>query len=292
MIRIILFLLTNLSVVCMFGIILFITGIKAHSVKSLMILAGIVGFSGSITSLLLSKWAALRSTNAKIINYPRNNVEKWIMQSVQFQSQQLGIQIPTIAIYPSNTVNAFATGYSQNNALIGLSTSLLRKMNKKNIQAVIAHEFSHIVNGDMVTLTLIQGVINTFVFFISSMIAKLVIHILSKHKIFDFLKSYHVLIHYTISMTLQSIFGMLASVIVLTFSRYREFRADADAAKRIGWHNMINLLENFRNLTEPKTKNNMTTYCIRGKTQSFMNLFDSHPPLKDRIEALLKQSYK
>ncbi|WP_343182362.1 protease HtpX [Buchnera aphidicola] len=291
MIRVILFLLTNLSVMFMFGTVLFLTGMESNSIRALMILSSIVGFSGSITSLLLSKWSTLRSVNGKIISHPRNKTEAWILDVIRYQASQLGIKTPEVAIYKSNSVNAFASGYSQNSSLIALSTGLIESMNKENLQAVISHEFSHIMNGDMVTLALIQGIINTFVFFVSNFTSRMVMQMLYKNRQSNYVRSYGFLINYVVSMILQAVFGMLASLIVMSFSRYREFRADADAAKRIGWNKMISLLVKFKQLTEPQPSEDIKTYCIRGQSKSFYNLFASHPPVQDRIDALHKKLY-
>ncbi|CAL4321406.1 protease HtpX [Buchnera aphidicola] len=291
MIRVILFLLTNLSVMFMFGTVLFLTGMKSNSIKALMVLSSIVGVSGSITSLILSKWSALKSVNGQIIYRPRNSMEAWILDVVRYQASQLGIQTPEVAIYHTQSVNAFATGYSKNSSLIALSTGLLNNLNKENIQAVISHEMSHIVNGDMVTLALLQGVINTFVFFISTFISRSIVHFLSQHRRSNYVRAYGFFINYVASIFLQALFGMIASVIVMSFSRYREFRADADAAKRIGWDKMLCLLIQFKKVTEPQTAEEIKTYCINGQSKSFYNLFSSHPPVQDRINALHKKSY-
>ncbi|CAL4321371.1 protease HtpX [Buchnera aphidicola] len=290
MVRVILFLLTNLSVMFIFGTVLFLTGIKSNSIKSLMILSGIVGFSGSITSVLLSKWSALKSVRAKIINSPSNLKEAWIVEAVRYQCSLIGIKMPDIAIYETNEVNAFASGYSKNNAVLALSSGLLKKMNRENIQAVIAHELSHIVNGDMVTLALLQGVINTFVFFISSLISRSVMHLLYNYRRSNYVRYYGFFVNYVISMILQAFFGLIASIIVMAFSRYREFRADADGAKIVGSKRMINLLIRFKELTDPEPMQAMATYCIHGETKSVYNLFSSHPPIKDRINALKKNA--
>lgn len=292
MIRVILFLITNLSVTFMFGTVLFLTGIESNSIRGLIIFSSLVGFTGSITSLFLSKWSALRSVNARIIDKPQTSIEVLIVNAVRYQSSQLGIKTPEIAIYESNTINAFATGYSQNNSVVAFSTKLIKVMDKEDLQAVIAHELSHIVNGDMVTLALIQGVINTFIFFVSTYVSRFVMNILITNRNSNYVRSYGFLINYVISMFLQAVFGMFASIIVMAFSRYREFRADADAAKRIGWDKMIKLLIRFKEVTEPQPPEDIKTYCINGQSKAIFNLFASHPPVQDRIDALHKKKYE
>ncbi|QCI27217.1 protease HtpX [Buchnera aphidicola] len=292
MIRVILFLITNLSVTFMFGTVLFLTGIESNSIRGLIIFSSLVGFTGSITSLFLSKWSALRSVNARIIDKPQTSIEVLIVNAVRYQSSQLGIKTPEIAIYESNTINAFATGYSQNNSVVAFSTKLIKVMDKEDLQSVIAHELSHIVNGDMVTLALIQGVINTFIFFVSTYVSRFVMNILITNRNSNYVRSYGFLINYVISMFLQAVFGMFASIIVMAFSRYREFRADADAAKRIGWDKMIKLLIRFKEVTEPQPPEDIKTYCINGQSKAIFNLFASHPPVQDRIDALHKKKYE
>lgn len=286
MIRVILFLLTNVSVMFLFGTVLFLTGINSQSITALVILSAIVGFSGSITSLLLSKWSTLKHVRGRIITRPRNITEEWLLEVVRYQASQLGIKTPQVAVYNSKSANAFASGHSKNSALIAVSTGLFEKMDKDNIQSVIAHEFSHIVNGDMVTLALIQGVINTFVFFISTLVSNSIMQMLSRYRNSNYVRSYGFMINYVVSMVLQAFFGMLASLIVMAFSRYREFRADADAAKRIGKNHMITLLKRLKDLIEPIPSNEIRTYCIHGKSKLFCNLFASHPPVQKRIDAL------
>ncbi|WP_343128023.1 protease HtpX [Buchnera aphidicola (Takecallis taiwana)] len=292
MIRVILFLLTNLSVTFMFGTVLFLTGLESNSIRSLIVFSSLVGFTGSITSLLLSKWSALRSTNGRIIYKPQTSMEAWILNAVRYQSNQLGIKTPEVAIYTSNSVNAFATGYSRNSSLVAFSTKLIDVMDKDQLQAVIAHELSHVANGDMITLALIQGVINTFVFFVSTVFSRSIMNMLSTYRNTNYVRSYGFLINYVSTMLLQAVFGMLASIIVMAFSRYREFKADSDAAKRVGWDRMIRLLVRFKEVTDPRPPEDIKTYCIHGQTKSFFNLFSSHPPVQNRIDALHNKTYE
>lgn len=174
MMRIALFLLTNLAVMLVFGLVLSLTGIQSSSVQGLMIMAGLFGFGGSFVSLLMSKWMALRSVGGEVIEQPRNETENWLLETVRRQSQQAGIAMPQVAIYHAPDINAFATGARRNASLVAVSTGLLQSMSRDEAEAVIAHEISHVANGDMVTMTLIQGVVNTFVIFISRLILSLI----------------------------------------------------------------------------------------------------------------------
>ena len=291
MMRIILFMLTNLSVMFIFGIILSFTGIKSHSIYGLMIISGLFGFGGSIISLLMSKWIAIRSVNGKIIYHPSNENEVWLTQIVHQQAKKMGIMTPEIAIYDALDMNAFATGARRNSSLIAVSTGLLNNMTQDEAEAVIAHEISHISNGDMVTMTLVQGVVNTFVIFISRIIAQSVTSIISGNKEENESKNSHSIIYFVISITLELIFGILASLITMWFSRYREFHADAGSAKLVGRKKMIAALERLKMSHEPQESSSMLAFCIHGKNKSIINLFMSHPPLDTRINALYNNAY-
>ncbi|CAL4043176.1 protease HtpX [Buchnera aphidicola] len=291
MMRIILFMLTNLSVMFIFGIILSLTGIKSHSIYGLIIISGLFGFSGAIVSLLLSKWIALRSVNGKIIHHPSNENEIWLTKVVKQQAKKMGIITPEIAIYDALDMNAFATGARRNSSLIAVSTGLLSNMTKDEAEAVIAHEISHIANGDMVTMTLVQGVVNTFVIFISRLIAQSVSAIISGNKEENESKSSHSMIYSFTSIVLELIFGMLASIITMWFSRYREFHADAGSARLVGRNKMIAALEKLKMSYEPQVSSSILAFCINGKNKSIINLFMSHPPLDKRITALYNNSY-
>ncbi|CAL4321480.1 protease HtpX [Buchnera aphidicola] len=292
MIRIFLFLITNFAVTVIFGTVLFLTGMQSDSIAGLIVLSILVGFSGSIISLILSKQIARLSFNGHIITQnSRNQFELWIFQTIQRQSKQVNIQPPEIFIYYTPEINAFATGKSKNSALLALSTALLKNMNKKHIEAVIAHEMSHIINGDMVTLSLMQGVVNTFVFFISYLITKVISYIISTQKESIYVKYATVFINLFLSTILQIIFGALASMIVMKYSRYREYRADADATKFVPRKQMISALERFKQIREPSVSHNMSTHYIHGKSKSILNLFSSHPSTQDRIIALYNKTY-
>ncbi|XBC41572.1 MAG: protease HtpX [Buchnera aphidicola (Kaburagia rhusicola rhusicola)] len=291
MIRIVLFLLTNLAVMCVFGFILSVTGIKSESIYGLLIMSTIFGFSGSIVSLLMSKWIALKSINGQIIKNPNSDLEIWLMNTIKHQSERVGIRMPEVAIYCAADINAFATGPRRNSALIAVSTGLLDHMNKDEAEAVLAHEITHIANGDMITMTLLQGVVNTFVIFASRIVAQMISHVLSKDKDENDNSSGNKWIYIISSTILELIFGIFASIITLWFSRHREFYADAGSAKLVGKHKMIAALEKLKLSYEPQASNSMIAFCINGKSKRFLNLFMSHPSLEKRINALYNREY-
>ena len=290
MMRIILFLCTNLAVMAVFGIILSLTGIRSASIPGLMIMAGLFGFGGSFVSLLMSKWMALRSVGGEVIAQPRNETERWLMQIVTQQSQQAGITTPQVAIYHAPDINAFATGARKNASLVAVSTGLLQNMNRDEAEAVIAHEISHIANGDMVTMTLIQGVVNTFVIFISRIIAQVASGFLSSDREEEGSNG-NPLVYFAVATVLELVFGILASIITMWFSRHREFHADAGSAKLVGRDKMIAALERLKTSYEPQEPGTMMAFCINGKQKSLSELFMSHPPLDKRIEALRQGEY-
>ncbi|WP_241648492.1 protease HtpX [Rosenbergiella collisarenosi] len=290
MMRIVLFLCTNLAVMAVFGIILSLTGIRSASIPGLMIMAGLFGFGGSFVSLLMSKWMALRSVGGEVIEQPRNETERWLMQIVTQQSQQAGITTPQVAIYHAPDINAFATGARKNASLVAVSTGLLQNMNRDEAEAVIAHEISHIANGDMVTMTLIQGVVNTFVIFISRIIAQVASGFLSSDREEEGSNG-NPLVYFAVATVLELVFGILASIITMWFSRHREFHADAGSAKLVGRDKMIAALERLKTSYEPQEPGTMMAFCINGKQKSLSELFMSHPPLDKRIEALRQGEY-
>ncbi|WP_343152413.1 protease HtpX [Buchnera aphidicola] len=290
MMRVILFLFTNLAVIIVFGIILILTGIKPNSLYSLMIISTLFGFSGSILSLLMSKWIAIKAVNGKLVTVPLNNREKWLVTTIKHQSSLLQLKTPKIVIYPSLDINAFATGPHKNASLIALSSGLLKNMNKEEVEAVIAHEMTHIKNGDMVTMTLIQGVINTFVIFVSRIIASIITNIFNNKE--ENNKYYNnSIIYILITGILELIFGVIASLITMWFSRYREFYADAGSAKLVGRKKMIAALKKIKTSYEPTEDNSIIAFCINGKSKSIFNLFMSHPPIDQRIIALYNKKY-
>lgn len=280
MMRILLFLATNMAVLVVFNIILSLTGIQSQDAMGLLIMAALFGFSGSLISLFLSKTMALRSVNGEVIEQPRNEVERWLVDTVRSQAERAGLPMPEVAIYHSTDVNAFATGASKNNSLVAVSTGLLNSMTRDEAEAVLAHEVSHIKNGDMVTMTLLQGVLNTFVIFISRMIAKVAASNRDDGETNQGM-------YFIISMVLEIVFGILASMIAMWFSRYREFRADEGAAQLAGKQKMIAALQRLQMLHEPQEmEGQLAAFAINGKRGGLASLFMSHPPLEKRIEAL------
>lgn len=285
MMRIALFLLTNLAVMLVFGLVLSLTGIQSSSVQGLMIMAGLFGFGGAFVSLLMSKWMALRSVGGEVIEQPRNETENWLLETVRRQSQQAGIAMPQVAIYHAPDINAFATGARRDASLVAVSTGLLQSMSRDEAEAVIAHEISHVANGDMVTMTLIQGIVNTFVIFISRLIAQVAAGFLGNRD-GEGEGNGNPMIYFAVSMVLELVFGILASIITMWFSRHREFYADAGSAKLVGREKMIAALQRLKTSYEPQEAGSMMAFCINGKSKSFSELFMSHPPLDKRIEAL------
>ncbi|GAA5109644.1 protease HtpX [Orbus sasakiae] len=287
MMRIGLFILTNLAVMFVFGIILSLLGIDASSMTGLLIFAAIFGFGGSIISLLLSKTMALRAVGAQVIKQPKNAQEQWLFDVVRRQSEQAKIKMPDVAIYQAPDMNAFATGARRDHSLVAVSTALLETMSKDEAEAVIAHEISHIANGDMVTMTLLQGILNTFVIFISRVLASVVAQAMSERN-----RGMSTMIYFLIVMVFEFVFGILASIITMWFSRRREFYADAGSARIVGAHKMIAALERLKVSYEPKEDASIMAFCINGvKKAKFSELFMSHPPLDKRIEALRNGTY-
>lgn len=283
--RVILFLLTNLAITFVLGIVLNIifkvTGIQSQSTAGILVLSLVFGFSGSLISLFLSKTMALRSVGAEVIQQPRNQTEQWLFNTVQRQSQQAGIPMPDIAIYHSADVNAFATGATKNNSLVAVSTGLLDNMTEDEAEAVIAHEIAHITNGDMVTMTLLQGVLNTFVIFLSRMISTAV----ASTKDENGNSSTNTMVFWIADIVLQMVFGVIATMIAMWFSRYREYRADAGSAKLVGKEKMIMALQRLQRVHEPQEmEGSLAAFMINGVRSK--ELFMSHPPLEKRIEAL------
>jgi protease htpX len=278
--RILLFLATNMAVMLVLGIILSVTGIAGNSTSGILIMALLFGFAGSLISLFLSKTMALRSVDGEVITQPRNQTEHWLMDTVARQAQLAGIPMPEVAIYHSPDVNAFATGATKSNSLVAVSTGLLNNMTEAEAEAVLAHEISHIANGDMVTMALLQGVLNTFVIFLSRIIATAVAS--SRNNNGEETRSSS--LYFLVSMVLEMVFGVLASIIAMWFSRYREFRADAGSASLVGKEKMIMALQRLQQLHEPQNlEGSLNAFMINGKRSE---LFMSHPPLEKRIEAL------
>ncbi len=291
MMRIALFLLTNLAVMVVFGLVLSLTGIQSSSIQGLLIMALLFGFGGSIISLMMSKWMALKSVGGEVIEQPRNDMERWLMQTVEQQSRQAGIAMPQVAIYHAPDINAFATGASRNASLVAVSSGLLQNMSRDEAEAVIAHEISHVANGDMVTMTLVQGVVNTFVIFISRILAQLAAGFLGGNREEGEESNGNPMIYFVVAMVLELVFGILASIITMWFSRHREFHADAGSARLVGREKMIAALQRLKTSYEPQEASTMMAFCINGKSKSLSELFMTHPPLDKRIEALRSGAY-
>ncbi len=283
--RVILFLLMNLAVMFVLNIVLQIifkvTGIQGGSTAGILVMSAVFGFAGSLISLFLSKTMALRSVGAEIITTPRTQAEQWLFNTVQRQAQQANIPMPDIAIYHSADVNAFATGATKSNSLVAVSTGLLNNMTEAEAEAVVAHEISHIANGDMVTMTLLQGVLNTFVLFLSRIISTAA----SSSRDENGNSSQNALVFWVVDIVLQMVFGVIATMIAMWFSRYREFRADAGSAQLVGKEKMIAALERLQRIHEPQQlEGSLAAFMINApKTKE---LFMSQPPLEKRIEAL------
>jgi len=291
--RIFLFLLTNIAIMVILSITLRILGVESLlmqngsdlNINALVIFSGIFGFGGAFISLAISKWMAKRMTGAKVVLNPSNNIEKWLIETVKKQSAIVGIKMPEVAIFPSNQMNAFATGASKNNALVAVSQGLLDNMTKGEIEAVLGHEMSHVANGDMVTLTLIQGVVNTFVIFFSRVIGHIVDRVILKNQ-----RGYGIG-YFVTTIFAQVILSILASIIVMYFSRKREFIADTGGADLAGHQNMINALKRLGQREPEPLPEQLAAFGIGEKPKSKRSqLWSSHPPLEDRIKALEKRA--
>ena len=286
--RIGLFVLTNLAVLVVFGAVMNLLepwlrsqGINVNQ-ATMLLFALIFGMGGALVSLLLSKRVALMSTRAQIIKQPRTPTERWLVGTVERQAREAGIGMPDVAIYDAAEPNAFATGASRNNALVAVSTGLLRHMNEGEVEAVLAHEVSHVANGDMITMTLLQGVLNTFVLLLSRVLGQMI-----DKAVFRSERGYGP--GYFISViVLQIVLGILASIVVMAFSRWREFRADAGGARLAGRAKMVAALERLRRSQQPgQLPEAVEAFGVRGRTgMGFRRLFMSHPPLEERIQAL------
>ncbi len=285
--RVLLLVATNVAIVVLLSITARVLGLDRYleangslNLQSLLVFCAIFGFGGAFVSLAISKWMAKFSTGAQVITQPRNQAEAWLLDTVARQAQAAGIKMPEVAVYDSPELNAFATGPSRNNALVAVSTGLLHNMRPDEVEAVLAHEVSHVANGDMVTLTLIQGVVNTFVMFIARIVGNVVDKLVFKNE------EGHGPAFYVTTIVAELVLGVLASIIVMWFSRKREFRADAGAAKLVGAAPMINALERLKlNAEGGALPDGVKALGISGGP-AFMKLFMSHPPLDERIAAL------
>ena len=286
--RIMLFLATNIAVILLLSITMRLLGAdqylaqQGYNYQALLVFSAIFGMGGAFISLGLSKWLAKRSTGARVIEKPAGETEAWLLRTVERQARQAGIGMPEVAIFPSPQPNAFATGAKRDSALVAVSEGLLQQMSRDEVEAVLAHEISHIANGDMVTLTLIQGVLNTFVIFLSRIIGGIVNRVV-------FRSNSNYGIGYFISVIItQIVLGILASVIVMRFSRYREFRADAGGARLAGRHKMIGALERLKSAHGPaELPKELNAFGIAGGGNGGLRrLLMSHPPLDERIRVL------
>lgn len=287
--RVFLFLLTNLGIVLVLSVMAQVLGLNRYldanglNLGSLLGFAALMGMGGAFISLAISKWSALRMVGGQVIISPQNTSEAWLLATVQLYAKEAGIGMPQVAIYDSADVNAFATGMNRNNALVAVSTGLLRQLRREEAEAVIGHEIAHIANGDMVTLALIQGVVNTFVIFLARVIGYAVDKLVFKNEKgqgIGFFVTYFIA---------ELVLGVLASIIVMWFSRQREFRADAGGARLAGRHNMIAALEALRRAHEPAAlPEKMAAFGIAGgnSVSGLRRLFMTHPPLEERIHAL------
>ena len=287
--RIALFLATNLAVILVLSVVLRLLGVDrildesgaGINYEALLVLSLVIGFGGSFISLAMSKWMAKRSTGAQVITQPRNEVEAWLLSVVERQARQAGIETPEVAIYQAPDMNAFATGARRNAALVAVSTGLLQGMPRDEVEAVLAHEVSHVANGDMVTLTLVQGVVNTFVIFLSRIVGHFIDRAVFRNE-----QGYGV--GYFISVLVaQLVLGILASTIVMWVSRQREFRADAGSAELNGTQPMVNALKRLAAGRPAELPESLEAFGISGsKRHGIQKLFMSHPPIDERIEAL------
>jgi len=285
--RIFLLVVTNFAVLAVLSITMQLLGVDRMleqdtglNLQGLLLMAAIFGFGGSFISLAISKWMAKMATGAQVIEVPSNTTERWLVDTVKRQAEKAGIGMPDVAIYDAPEINAFATGWNRNDALVAVSSGLLQNMTREEAEAVLGHEISHVANGDMVTLTLIQGVLNTFVIFLSRVVGFIVDRVLLKNE-----RGYGVGFMVT-TFVAQIVLGILASIIVMWFSRWREFRADAGGAALAGRDKMIAALERLKlNQEQSQLPAQISAFGISGGG-GWMRLLMSHPPLDERIAAL------
>ena len=274
--RVVLFLLTNFAVLILAGIVMSVLGVNPAQMSGLLVMAAIFGFGGSFISLLLSKFMAKRSTGAQVITEPRTQTERWLVDTVRRQAQAAGIGMPEVAIYDGPEINAFATGANRNNALVAVSTGLLQHMREDEAEAVLGHEIAHIANGDMVTMALLQGVLNTFVIVLARVVGGIIDSALSGNR-----DSGRGFAYYIIVFVLEMVFGLFATMIAMWFSRRREFRADAGGAQLAGRNKMIAALERLSlNHGQNTLPSQVQAFGISGGVgEGLRRLFLIHPPL-------------
>ncbi len=286
--RVIYFLLTNIAILIVLSITMRLLGVEPYltpyglNYQSLLIFAAIFGMGGSFISLALSKWTAKKLSGAQVITEPSNETERWLLRTVTELAAKSNIGMPEVAVYPAEDMNAFATGMRRNKALVAVSYGMLRRMDRENIRAVLAHEVAHVANGDMITLALIQGVVNTFVLFLSRIIGHAVDKIVFKSE------REHGPGFWIATIAAEIFLGILASLIVFYFSRKREYRADSGAADLVGKKPMIGALEALKaSVMQPHLPDKIAAFGISGsKKQGLAALFSTHPPLDDRIDTL------
>jgi len=290
MMRILLFLATNVAIMIAISIIFNVLGLKSTldaqgiglNLDALLVMSAIIGMTGSVISLFMSKWSAKSAMGVHVIDRPQNQTEQWLVGTVERLARQAGIGMPEVGIFEAPEANAFATGANRNSALVAVSTGLLQNMNADEVEAVLGHEISHVANGDMVTMALMQGVVNTFVYFFASVIG----HIVDR-TVFKTERGYGPA-YYITQMVAQIALSILASMLVMWFSRYREFRADAGGAQLAGRQKMISALRALQRSHEPaQMPGELAAFGINGG--GMQRLFMSHPPLEERIEALQSQ---
>ena len=289
MMRILLFLATNVAIMIVISIVFSVLGIgstlQANGVdlnlNALLVMSAVIGMTGSFISLAISKWSAKRAMGVHVIEQPQNDTEQWLVSLVAKQAKEAGIDMPEVGIFQTPEPNAFATGMSRNNALVAVSTGLLQAMNADEVEAVVGHEISHVANGDMITMALMQGVVNTFVYFFASIIGHFVDRVILKNE------DGHGMGYYITQMIAQVALSFLASMLVMWFSRYREFHADAGGARLAGKDKMIAALRALqRSHTAEDLPGQLAAFGINGG--GVQKMFMSHPPLEERIAALQK----
>lgn len=290
MMRILLFLATNIAIMIVISIVFSILGLSGTldaqgvglNLNALLVMSAVIGMTGSFISLVMSKWSAKRAMGVQVIEQPQDQTERWLIEVVTRQAQRVGIDMPEVGIFNTSEPNAFATGMSRNSALVAVSSGLLQTMNADEVEAVIGHEMSHVANGDMVTMALMQGVLNTFVYFFATIIGHVVDRTVFKTE------EGRGPAYYIVQMVAQIVLGILASMLVMWFSRYREFRADAGGANLAGREKMISALRALQRSHEaPQLPGSLAAFGINGG--GAMRLFMSHPPLEERIAALQNQ---
>ncbi len=291
--RIFLFVMTNIAVLVVLGVVLRLLGVdrildesgSALDYEKLLILSLVIGFGGSFISLAISKWMAKRTTGARVITQPANATESWLLSTVQRLSREAGIEMPEVAIYQAPDMNAFATGARRNAALVAVSTGLLNSMDRSEVEAVLGHEISHVANGDMVTLALVQGVVNTFVIFLSRVVGHVIDRVVLKNE------RGHGIGYFLTVLAAQVVLGFLASIIVMWVSRQREFRADAGAARLVGPAGMIGALQKLQRNRPAQLPEQLQAFGISGSPGGgWRRLFMTHPPIEERIAALRNQA--